>query len=116
MATTTGINSLDALLDSSWASSAGTAVTLTYSFLIAAPADASTEDAKGFKPMTAAQQAAVKVALDSWAAVANITFTQVGAGGNIQVGTNDQGDDSSAYAYLPGGRGPTYMYLSLIHI
>ena len=110
MATTTGINALDALLYSSWAPSPGTAVTLTYSFLTATPADASSEDANGFKPMTPTQQAAVKVALASWAAVADITFTQVGAGGDIQVGTNDQGNDSSAYAYLPGGRGPTYMY------
>ena len=110
MATTTGINALDALLYSSWAPSPGTAVTLTYSFLTATPSDASSEDAYGFKPMTSTQQAAVKVALASWAAVADITFTQVGAGGDIQVGTNDQGNDSSAYAYLPGGRGPTYMY------
>ncbi|USX11497.1 DUF4214 domain-containing protein [Oxalobacteraceae bacterium OTU3CAMAD1] len=110
MATITGINSLDALLKSSWASSAGTAVTLTYSFLTTSPAGATTTDANGFKPMTAAQQAAVKVALDSWAAVADITFTQVSSGGDLQVGTNNQGDDSSAYAYLPGGRGPVYMY------
>ena len=109
MAITTGTNSLDALLESSWASSAGAAVKLTYSFLSASPAGATATDANGFKPMTAAQQAAVKVALDSWAAVANITFTQVSTGGNIQVGSNDQGDDSSAYAYLPG-RGPVYMY------
>jgi hypothetical protein len=110
MATLTGNNSLDALLKSSWTSSAGTAVTLTYSFLTASPAGATATDANGFKPMTAAQQAAVKVALDSWAAVADITFTQVSSGGNLQVGTNNQGDDSSAYAYLPGGRGPVYMY------
>lgn len=110
MATTTGMNSLDALLHSSWATKPGTAVALTYSFLSAVPAAASTDDANGFRPMTATQQAAVKVALASWAAVANISFTQVGAGGDIQVGTNDQGNASSAYAYLPGGRGPTYMY------
>ncbi|HWW72482.1 MAG TPA: DUF4214 domain-containing protein, partial [Duganella sp.] len=107
---TTGINSLDSLLYSSWASAPSTAVSLTYSFLSAPPANASTEDANGFKPMTATQQAAVKVALGTWSAVANITFTQVSSGGDIQVGTNNQGGDSSGYAYLPTGRGPTYMY------
>lgn len=110
MANTTGINSIDSLLMSSWTSTAGTAVALTYSFLTAPPADASAQDAKGFKPMTAAQQAAVKVALDTWAAVANVTFTQVASRGDIQVGTNAQGTDSSAYAYLPDGYNPTHMY------
>lgn len=110
MAMTTGINAIDALLHSSWATTPDTAVALTYSFLTAPPADASTDDAKGFKPMNAAQQAAVKVALGTWAAVANVTFTQVGSGGDIQVGTNNQGDESGAYAYLPTGWGSTYMY------
>jgi hypothetical protein len=106
----TGFNTLDALLHSSWAPAPGTAVSLTYSFLSAAPVNASADDANGFKPMTAIQQAAVKVALGTWAAVANISFTQVSAGGDLQVGTNNQGQDSGAYAYLPSGRGPTYMY------
>lgn len=110
MATTTGNNSIDALLYSSWAPAAGAAVSLTYSFLTAAPATASADDAHGFKAMTSTQQAALKVALDTWAAVANIHFTQVASGGDIQAGTNDQGDASSGYAYLPNGRGPVYLY------
>lgn len=110
MVASTGNNSIDALLHSSWASAPGTAVSLSYSFLTSAPADASADDAYGFKAMTATQQAAVKVALDTWAAVANIQFIQVVAGGSIQVGTNNQGDTSSGYAYLPSGHGPVYMY------
>ena len=110
MVAITGNNSIDALLHSSWASTSGTAVSLTYSFLTAVPANASVDDAYGFRAMTATQQAAVKVALDTWAAVANIQFIQVVAGGSIQVGTNNQGDVSSGYAYLPGGHGPVYMY------
>lgn len=110
MAFSTGINAIDSLLYSSWAYAPDTAVSLTYSFLSAAPADASADDANGFKPMTATQQAAVKVALGTWSAVANITFTQVSSGGDIRIGTNNQGGDSSGYAYLPTGRGPTYMY------
>ena len=110
MATTTGINAIDSLLHSSWTSTPGTGVGLTYSFLTAAPATASTQDANGFRAMTVQQQAAVKVALATWSAVANVTFTQVAAGGDIQIGTNNQGTDSSAYAYLPDGRGPSYMY------
>ncbi|SEN80016.1 Peptidase M10 serralysin C terminal [Duganella sp. CF517] len=110
MVTPTGINAIDALLHSSWTTTPGAGAALTYSFLSAAPSGASADDANGFKPMTAAQQAAVKVALDTWAAVANVTFTQVASGGDIQVGTNNQGNDSGAYAYLPSGWGPTYMY------
>ena len=110
MVMTTGINAIDALLHSSWTTTPGAGVALTYSFLGTAPADASTDDANGFKPMNATQQAAVKVALGTWAAVANVTFTQVASGGDIQVGTNNQGNDSGAYAYLPTGWGPTYMY------
>jgi serralysin len=106
----TGNNSIDALVYSSWATGTGRAVALTYSFPSALPFNASADDAKGFKAMTASQQAAIKLALDSWSAVANVSFTLVAAGGDIQVGTNEQGSQSSAYAYLPGSSGPVYMF------
>ena len=93
--TATGNNSIDSLVYSSWASTPGKAVSLTYSFLTRVPNGASADDASGFAAMTATQQAAVKVALQAWSNVANITFTQVSSGGNIQIGTNSQGNASS---------------------
>jgi hypothetical protein len=110
MSLTTGINSIDALVSSSWASKAGTAVTLTYSFMTRLPSDATTDDANGFQPMTDAQKEGVRSALATWAAVANITFTEVAADGNLQMATNDQGKASSGYAYLPNGVDPTYLF------
>lgn len=112
MSLTTGNNSIDALVLSSWNAKAGQAVTLTYSFMTRVPSDASTDDANGFEPMSLVQQAAVRVALASWAAVANITFQEVSANGDIQLATNNQGSASSGYAYLPDGRSPTPLYLN----
>ncbi|MYM39711.1 DUF4214 domain-containing protein [Duganella qianjiadongensis] len=108
----TGNNSIDALVYSSWAKRPGTAVTLTYSFMTVAPSDGSVDDVKGFAPMTAQQQAAVRAELAVWAAVANVKFSEVASGGNIQLGTNDQGNASSGYAYLPNGGDPTYLFLN----
>lgn len=113
MSLTTGNNSIDALVYSSWNAQAGQAVILTYSFLTAVPASASTDDANGFAPMTAIQMAGVRTAMAAWAAVANITFREVASGGDIELGTNDQGQSSSGYAYLPDGRNySTPLYLN----
>lgn len=113
MSFTTGNNSIDSLVHSSWNTQAGQAVSLTYSFLTRVPADASMDDANGFAPMTAVQMAAVRTALSAWAAVANITFVEVATGGNIELGTNAQGQNSSGYAYLPDGRNySTPLYLN----
>nr|WP_315249214.1 DUF4214 domain-containing protein [uncultured Duganella sp.] len=113
MSFTTGNNSIDSLVSSSWNTQAGQAVTLTYSFLTRVPADASMDDANGFAPMTAVQMAAVRTALSAWAAVANITFVEVASGGDIELGTNNQGQGSSGYAYLPNGRNfSTPLYLN----
>jgi len=110
MSLVTGNNSIDSLVYSSWASRAGTPVQLTYSFMLTVPADASTDDATGFRPMTAAQQQAARDAMAQWADVANITFREVASGGNLQLGTNNQGNTSSGYAYLPDGHNPTYLF------
>jgi len=110
MSLTTGINAIDSLVSSSWNSKAGTPVALTYSFLTSVPADATATDAKGFMPMNSVQEAAVRAAMDQWSAVANVTFTEVAQGGNIQIGTNDQGSTSGGYAYLPDGIDPIYLY------
>jgi len=108
----TGNNSIDALVYSSWARRPGTAVSLTYSFMTAAPTDGSIEDVRGFAPLTTEQQTAARAELAVWATVANITFKEVTSGGNIQLGSNDQGKQSSGYAYLPNGSDPTYLFLN----
>jgi hypothetical protein len=108
----TGNNSIDALVYSSWARRPSTAVSLTYSFMTAAPTDGSVEDVRGFAPLTTEQQTAARAELAVWATVANITFAEVASGGDIQLGSNDQGKQSSGYAYLPNGSDPTYLFLN----
>src|SRR5450830_1134977 len=110
MSLTTGNNSIDSLVSSSWNAKAGQSVALTYSFLTSVPSDATADDASGFAAMTAVQQQGVRTALAAWAAVANISFTEVGGNGNIQIGTNNQGQQSSGYAYLPDGSSSTALY------
>ncbi|NVD97856.1 DUF4214 domain-containing protein [Massilia sp. BJB1822] len=113
MAFTTGINSIDSLVYGSWNSQPKTAINLTYSFLNAPPRDAASEDSNGFAVMNSLQRDAARVALAKWASVANITFSEVLGGGQIQFGTNDQASRSSAYAYLPEpGLPTTYLYLN----
>jgi hypothetical protein len=107
---TTGNNSIDSLVYSSWASVPGKSVSLTYSFMNTVPGDASADDANGFVPMSLTQKAAVRAALATWSAVANVKFTEVGLNGDIQLGTNDQGNQSSGYAYLPNGHDATYLF------
>lgn len=104
MSLTTGNNSIDSLVYNSWNAKSGQAVSLNYSFLTSVPDDATIEDANGFAAMDAVQQQGVRKALATWAAVANITFNEVPSGGDILIGTNDQGQYSSGYAYLPEGR------------
>lgn len=111
MSFVTGNIAIDALAYSSWNSTAGTPVSLTYSFLQTAPADASSEDRDGFAPMSSVQRQAARDALKLWSQVANITFTEVAGNGNLQFGTNQQ-SNSSGYAYLPeAGTTTTQMYL-----
>ncbi|OFA07116.1 DUF4214 domain-containing protein [Duganella sp. HH101] len=107
---TTGNNSIDALVYSSWASRPGTPVSLTYSFMTAVPSDGSADDVNGFLPMTWFQKQAVRTALATWSAVANVKFTEVFYDGDIQLATNYQGNQSSGYAYLPNGGDPTYLF------
>jgi hypothetical protein len=110
MSLTTGNNSIDSLVYSSWNSKAGQPVSLTYSFLTSVPNDATTDDANGFAAMNATQQQGVRTALAAWAAVANISFREVASNGDIQLGTNDQGNSSSGYAYLPDGVNSVQLY------
>jgi hypothetical protein len=111
MSLDTGNIAIDALVYSSWSSTPATPLSLTYSFLAAPPADASDEDRDGFAAMTSAQRQGVRDALKLWADVAKLTFTEVGADGNLQFGTNQQ-QNSSGYAYLPEAwTTTTQMYL-----
>ena len=112
MSLITGNTSIDALVYSSWNSAPGTPASLSFSFLETPPLDASSEDRDGFAPMTDGQRLAVHAALELWASVANLAFTQVGADGVLQFGTNRQ-DNSSGYAYLPDSfYATTQMYLN----
>jgi Ca2+-binding RTX toxin-like protein len=81
----------------------GTAVSLTYSFMTAAPSYASSGDKLGFQAFSDAQEAAVPGILALYSEVARITFTEVpdaGNGGKLRFGNNDQGS-TVGYAYLP---------------
>lgn len=100
MSFVTGNIAIDALVYSSWSPTAGTPRTLSYSFLLTPPGDASDEDRSGFAAMTTAQRQGVRDALKLWSDVANLTFVEVNANGSLQFGTNQQ-SGSSAYAYLP---------------
>ena len=112
MADITGDNSIDSLLAGAnyrWnvGSDYGSAVTVTYSFMTAAPSYASQSDSAGFAAMSTSEQAAVESALALWAAVANVSFTEVsdsGDGGKIRFGTNRQ-RGSAAYSYYPASAG-----------
>lgn len=106
---------IDALVYSSWKPAPNTPLTLTYSFLgDVLPPDLS-EDAYGYRPMSERQKMATREALATWAAVANITFTELPAGerGNIEFGANNQSNFGSAgYAYLPDGSSSTALFLN----
>ncbi len=99
----TGLNAIDSLLDSyTWVTTAKTPIAVTYSFMQYTPTDLTASDLLGLTQMTAAQKVATAAALASWAAVADITFTQVGetatgSGGLIRFAENDQGSTSAAY-------------------
>ncbi|WP_165390839.1 M10 family metallopeptidase C-terminal domain-containing protein [Pseudoduganella lutea] len=107
-----GNNAIDALAYRSWNAGPGMALTLTYSFLATPPANASAMDIFGFVPMSAAQQGAARVAMATWSAAANITFTEVAGGGQLLMGVNDQGSKSGAYAYYPNPAGSSALYLN----
>jgi Ca2+-binding RTX toxin-like protein len=101
MSLSTGLNAIDSLVHNSWNTTAHTGAHLTYSFLAGLPADAVAKDANGFAPMNDAQRAAAITAMATWAAVANVDFQQVASGGDIQLGTNDQGTVSGGYSRYP---------------
>ena len=103
-----GDNRIDALLlDLSIrlnsAAAPGTPVTVTYSFPTQLPAAYSGDNALGWKPFNAQQQAAVREVLGLLQKQINISFVEVtdtpSAGGTIRLSDNTQ-SGSAGYAYL----------------
>jgi len=80
-------------------------VTVTYSFMKAAPSYAEAEDRTGFSEFTNAQKTATRQILAQIEQNFNITFKEVTDSatsyGQIRLGNNDQGSTSSGYAFLP---------------
>lgn len=111
----TGNYRLDALLypdTNRWNDVAplGTPVVVSYSFLTSPQGNAS--DNFGFAEMNDTQRAGTRAAFTSWESVTNIKFVEVSGGGDIRLGTNNQGFESSAYAYRPGSGVGGDIYLS----
>lgn len=107
---------IDALVYSSWKAAPNTPLTLTYSFLgDVLPSDLS-DEGFGYRPMSERQKIASRDAFATWAAVANITFTELPTGqrANIELGANNQNNfGSAAYAFLPdGGANNTALFLN----
>lgn len=115
MGLSSGINTVDSLVYSSWNPAPHTSASLTFAFPRTLPAGMSGEDHEGFAPVRPLQEKAARAALEAWAAVANIVFTEVSAGADISFGTNDQSASGSAgYANLPDAsvREGTWVFLN----
>jgi serralysin len=87
----------------------GTPVVVSYSFLSSAGNSA---DNFGFAAMNETQKAGARAAFATWEAVTNIKFVELSGSGDIRLGTNNQGFESSAYAYRPGPGIGGDIYLS----
>lgn len=93
---------INALAEYSWNANAGTGNTLTYSF-DNLPANTIA--------LTAAQQANTLLALNAWAKIANVSFTQISGDADIDFGFGDLasvGDDVAGVAYQTLS-GPTQL-------
>jgi serralysin len=95
-----------------WGGAYGTGVALTFSFpndknaFISPYGDLSSSENKALFELTAVEKAAVRDALAEWAAVANISFTEVGDGlsvvGDLRFAVTDNAGHEAAHAYYPG--------------
>lgn len=98
----------------SWSATPGTAATVTYGFR-QSPATYTEPGSNiaSFTPVTAAEISAIQAALQLWADVCNLTFTQVNPGGYTDNATmlygnyNDPSDGAGAFAYNPGSTAST---------
>jgi len=81
-------------------------IDLTYTFLTREPSDFAAQDIFGFSEFGELQKQQAKLSLQSWADVANVTFTEAHSGGegHLTFGNYSHGDDDSgvAFAYVPG--------------
>ncbi|MBI5165320.1 MAG: M10 family metallopeptidase C-terminal domain-containing protein [Magnetospirillum sp.] len=82
----------------------GTAVTVTYSFMTAAPGGAS-----NFHAFDATEKQAARDALAEWAKVCNVTFKEVSSGGQIAFGDASLGG-ASGYTTWSGTTGKSSGY------
>lgn len=86
----------------------GTAITLTYAFRTTD--SAGHDGGAGFSQFSAQQAAVARLALQSWADVANLTFSEQGPNGHSNKATilfgnyHQTGSAGAAYAYLPGNQ------------
>ena len=89
----------------------GQPVALTYGFLQTAPDYAAGRGITDVRPFSTVQMQATRDILRLWSDVANITFTEVAAGGDIAFATAATGP--SGYAFAPGrdwsGAGDVYL-------
>jgi len=101
---------IDVLLDDAsyrWNSSGPlqSSVTVSFSFMTAAPAYAAAEDANGFTPFTPDQIAATKQIPTRLSQNFNINVKEVtdssSGYGQLRFGNNQQGETSAGYAFVP---------------
>ncbi|MCU1751189.1 serralysin family metalloprotease [Pseudomonas sp. 6D_7.1_Bac1] len=80
-------------------------IDLTYSFLTAPTSNFSDLGVTGFSQFSSLQKAQAVLAMQSWADVANVTFTQAAKGGDghMSFGNYSGGQEgAAAFAFLPG--------------
>ncbi|WLH10114.1 serralysin family metalloprotease [Pseudomonas hefeiensis] len=81
-------------------------IELTYTFLTSASSSTMNKHGiSGFSPFSAQQKGQAVLAMQSWADVANVTFTDRASGGDghMTFGNYSSGQDgAAAFAYLPG--------------
>lgn len=86
--------------NTSWAATPGTAVSVTFGFRTTAPTTGL--EAAGFSAFTAAQQAAARIALQSWADASGVRFVESAATTAQIVFANTTTGPGQAWAYMPG--------------
>jgi uncharacterized repeat protein (TIGR03803 family) len=112
--TTASSTILDATLSGlTWSPTLGGPVNLTYSFMTAAPA---TDNVSGFQQISASDQTIISQAIQTFAAVANITFTLVPNGGNADIMFGEDTQSGTAGLTYPSagssgtGKAPNGFY------
>lgn len=93
-------------LSARWQVTVGSPITLTYSFMSAAPTYADAEQQKGFVSFSAEQKIATRKILSLISQQIGVQFIEVednaSTFGKIRFGNNSQGSVSAGYAFEPG--------------